>query len=391
MMGRVADVEGVPGVPEIVYVGSASGGVWKTTNGGVTWTPLFDEMDYLSIGDMALEPGNPDVVYVGTGEGNPRNSVSFGNGVYKTTDGGKTWKHLGLADSERITRVLVDPRNPENVYVAALGHIFGPNEERGVFVSRDSGATWEKTLYIDDRHGAADIDIDPREPEPPLRGDVVLRSKALDAPERKRGGRRLQVRRRRPHLEEDRERAFPSSWAASASRSPRAIRGRSTSSPRPTREASTARTTTARASREVHKDPGIVNRGLYYTDLRVDPANSDRVYAVSSSLQVSIDGGKTFEAISPNTHVDYHSLWIDPQNPKRMWQGEDGGVAVSHDQGKTWEYENNIVLAQFYQIYADNREPFYYLGGGLQDNGTWTGPEPHPRALRDPRTTTGGW
>src|SRR3970040_1248252 len=126
MMGRVADVEGVPGVAEIVYVGSASGGVWKTSNGGVTWTPLFDEIKFLSIGDIALEPGNPEVVYVGTGEGNPRNSVSFGNGVYKTTDGGKTWKHLGLSDSERITRIVIDPRNPANVYVGALGHIFGP-------------------------------------------------------------------------------------------------------------------------------------------------------------------------------------------------------------------------------------------------------------------------
>jgi photosystem II stability/assembly factor-like uncharacterized protein len=373
MMGRVADVEGVPGVPEIVYVGSASGGVWKTTNGGVTWMPLFDQMDFLSIGDLALEPGNPDVVYVGTGEGNPRNSVSFGNGVYKTTDGGKTWNHLGLADSLHITRILVDPKNPENVYVAALGHIFGPNPERGVFVSRDSGATWEKTLFIDDRHGAADIDIDPENPN--------LLYAAMWSFDRKPWTHRSGSEEGGVFKSVDGGRT----WKESEKGLPK-LMGRIGIKVAPsdsktvyviaeTHEGSLYRSDDHGESfTEVHKDPGIVNRGLYYTDLRVDPANADRVYAVSSSLQVSIDGGKTFETISPNTHVDYHALWIDPQNPKRMWQGQDGGVAVSHDQGKTWEYENNIVLAQFYQIYADNREPFYYLGGGLQDNGTWTGP-----------------
>jgi len=373
MMGRVADVEGVPGAPEIVYVGSASGGVWKTVNAGVTWTPIFDQMNYLSIGDMALEPGNPDVVYVGTGEGNPRNSVSFGNGIYKTTDGGKTWKHLGLEDSERITRVLVDPRNSENVYVAALGHIFGPNQERGVFVSRDSGATWEKTLYIDDRHGAADLDIDPENPN--------LLYAAMWSFDRKpwthrsgseEGGvfKSVDSGRTWKEIEKGLPKLMGRIGIKVAPSDPTTVYVICES-----HEGSLYRSDDHGESfTEVHKDPGIVNRGLYYTDLRVDPANADRVYAVSSSLQVSIDGGKTFETISPNTHVDYHALWIDPQNPKRMWQGEDGGVAVSHDQGKTWEYENNIVLAQFYQIYADQREPFYYLGGGLQDNGTWTGP-----------------
>jgi photosystem II stability/assembly factor-like uncharacterized protein len=373
MMGRVADVEGVPGVAEIVYVGSASGGVWKTSNGGVTWMPLFDEMDYLSIGDMALEPGNPDVVYVGTGEGNPRNSVSFGNGVYKTTDGGKTWRHLGLAASERITRILVDPKNPENVYVAALGHIFGPNPERGVFVSRDSGATWEKTLFIDDRHGAADIDIDPKNPN--------LLYAAMWSFDRKpwthrsgseEGGvfKSVDGGRTWKEIEKGLPKLLGRIGIKVAPSDPKTVYVICES-----HEGSLYRSDDHGESfTQVHKDPGIVNRGLYYTDLRVDPANADRIYAVSSSLQVSIDGGKTFETISPNTHVDYHALWIDPQNPKRMWQGEDGGVAVSHDQAKTWEYENNIVLAQFYQIYADNREPFYYLGGGLQDNGTWTGP-----------------
>ena len=154
MSGRMADVEGVPGDPSIVYVGTASGGVWKTTNAGTTWTPLFDKQPVQSIGDLALEPGNPDVIYVGTGEGNVRNSVSFGNGVYKSTDGGKTWKHIGLADTRHISRIVISPRDPRKVYVAAIGHPFGPNEERGVFMTADGGETWKKVLYTDDRHGA---------------------------------------------------------------------------------------------------------------------------------------------------------------------------------------------------------------------------------------------
>ncbi|MEP7347725.1 MAG: glycosyl hydrolase, partial [Gemmatimonadaceae bacterium] len=162
--GRAADVEGVPGNPNIVYLGSASGGVWKTTNGGVTWKPIFDKQQVLSIGDIALEPGNPEVIYVGTGEGAPRNSISFGNGVYKSTDGGATWRHLGLTSSERITRILVSARNPNMVYVGVLGHVFGPNPDRGVYMSANGGDSWEKVLYIDDMHGVADMDIDPHNP-----------------------------------------------------------------------------------------------------------------------------------------------------------------------------------------------------------------------------------
>ncbi|HWP70822.1 MAG TPA: glycosyl hydrolase, partial [Gemmatimonadaceae bacterium] len=164
MSGRMADVEGVPGDPSILYVGSASGGVWKTTNAGTTWTPLFDKQPVQSIGDLALEPGNPDVIYVGSGEANVRNSVSFGNGVYKSTDGGKTWKHLGLSDTRHISRIVINPKDPKKVYVAAIGHSYGPNEERGVFMTADGGDTWKKVLYTDDRHGAADLDIDPQNP-----------------------------------------------------------------------------------------------------------------------------------------------------------------------------------------------------------------------------------
>jgi photosystem II stability/assembly factor-like uncharacterized protein len=164
MGGRITDIEGVPGNPRVVYVGTASGGVFKTTDMGIRWTPLFDEQETLSIGDIALDPQNPDIVWVGTGEGNPRNSVSPGAGIYKSVDGGKTWQFMGLRETRHITRIIVHPRDSNTVWVAALGHAFGPNEERGVFMTTDGGKTWQKVLSIDEYHGAADLDVDPSNP-----------------------------------------------------------------------------------------------------------------------------------------------------------------------------------------------------------------------------------
>ncbi len=373
MMGRVADVEGVPGDPNILYVGSASGGVWKTVNGGTTWTSIFDDQPVSSIGDLALEPGNPDVIYVGTGESNVRNSVSFGNGVYKSTDGGKTWVHLGLEATDRISRIVIDPKNPETVYVGALGRAYGPNRERGVFRSTDGGTTWEKVLYTDDRHGVADMDINPQNP------NIVYA--ALWRFERKPwtfvsgdalGGLYRSV-------------DGGDNWTKLTNGLPTLVGriGVKVAASRPdvvyamteSKEGTLYRSDNGGESfRRVSTEVEIVSRGFYYTDLRVDPSDENRVYAVSSRLKLSIDGGEKFKQISPSTHVDYHSLWIDPENPERMWQGQDGGVGVSYDRGQTWDYVNVFAIGQFYQIYADNREPFYYVGGGMQDNGTWYGP-----------------
>jgi photosystem II stability/assembly factor-like uncharacterized protein len=164
MGGRTADVEGVAGNANIVYVATASGGLWKTTNAGVTWKPIFERQGTFSIGDIALAPGNPDVVWVGTGESNVRNSVSFGDGVYKSTDGGKNWQHMGLKNTEHISAIAINPQNPDIVYVGALGHAFAPNDERGVFMTTDGGKSWTKTLYIDKEHGVSDLEIDPTNP-----------------------------------------------------------------------------------------------------------------------------------------------------------------------------------------------------------------------------------
>jgi photosystem II stability/assembly factor-like uncharacterized protein len=373
MSGRVSDVEGVPGNPRIVYVGAASGGVWKTEDGGLTFKAVLDEQPVASIGDIALAPSNPAVVYVGTGESNARNSVSSGNGVYKSTDGGKTWTHVGLADTRHVSRVLVHPENPDVAYVGALGHLFGPNAERGVFRTIDGGKSWEKVLYLDDRHGVADLDLDPQNPN-------VLYA-ALWHFDRKpwthvsgsdQGGvwRTVDGGRSWKKLEKGLPKLLGRIGVKVAPSDPRVVYVIAESNQGTLFRSDDGGDTFKKVTDKVD----IVSRGLYYTDLRVHPRSADVVFAVASLLQKSIDGGKTWERISRSTHIDFHALWIDPQDPDRMWQGQDGGVAVSYDGGKAWEPIRNLPIAQFYQVHADNREPFYYLGGGLQDNGTWWGP-----------------
>ena len=373
MGGRVADVEGVPGDPNVVYVASASGGLWKTTNGGTTWKPIFERQGTLSLGDIALAPSNPEVVWVGTGESNVRNSVSFGDGVYKSTDGGKTWQHMGLTDTERISAIVINPQNPDIVYIGALGHAFGPNEERGVFMTTDGGKTWAKTLYIDNQHGVADLEIDPTNPNILYAGMWSFERKPWTH-----------------HSGSEKGGVFKSidggrTWNKLTNGLPK-LMGRigirvAPSNPNVVYAIVEAKDGTLYRSddrgetfKNVSKNTDIVSRGFYYTRVRVDPTNENHIYAVASTLFTSVDGGKTFRSITGKTHVDFHALWLDPKNPKRMWDGQDGGVAVSHDGGETWEAVYNIPLGQFYQIHADNRLPFYYVMGGLQDNGSWSGP-----------------
>ncbi|MGB6000313.1 MAG: glycosyl hydrolase, partial [Thermoanaerobaculia bacterium] len=374
MSGRVADVEGIPGNPNVLYVGSASGGVWKTVDGGLTFKPLFDEQPIASIGDLALAPSNPDVIYVGSGEANARNSVSFGNGVYKSTDGGQSWTHVGLENTRHISRVLVSPLDPDVVFVGAMGSFWGPNEERGVFRSTDGGATWEKVLYLDDKHGVSDMDIDPTNPNILFAGLWHFDRKPwTHTTGSEEGGVWKSV-------------DGGDTWERLEEGLPEGVVGRIGVKIAPSNPevvyviAESDEGTLFRSDnrgkefKKVSDNVQIVSRGLYYTDMRVDPGDENRVYAVSSRLFLSVDGGKNFDRISQSTHVDFHSLWIDPENSDRLWQGQDGGVAVSYDRGKTWEPIRNLPLAQFYQVFHDNREPFYVVGGGLQDNGTWYGP-----------------
>ncbi|HLM54947.1 MAG TPA: hypothetical protein VK422_02395 [Pyrinomonadaceae bacterium] len=373
MSGRVSDVEGVPGNPNLVYVASASGGLWKTTNGGVRWTPIFERQGTISIGDIALEPGNPEVVWLGAGESAVRNSVSFGDGVYKSTDGGKTWQHMGLRDSAHISKVIVHPRNPDVVYVGAQGHAFGPNEERGVFMTADGGKTWAKTLYSGPEHGVADMDIDPTNPN--ILYAVMWkfrRTPWTHTSGDERGGlyKSIDGGRTWKKLEGGLPKLVGRMGVAVAASAPNVVYC-ITEAKDGTLYRSDDRGETWR---NVSKQTSIVSRGFYYSRVRVDPTNENRVYAIASNLFVSVDGGRTFRSITGRTHVDFHALWIDPTNPRRVWHGQDGGVSVSYDGGETWEVIPNLPLGQFYQVFADNRQPFYWLSGGLQDNGTWTGP-----------------
>jgi photosystem II stability/assembly factor-like uncharacterized protein len=373
MSGRIADVEGVPGDPSIIYVGSASGGVFKSVNAGTTWTPIFDKQTTLSIGDVVLEPGNPDVVYVGTGEGNPRNSVSFGNGVYKSTDGGTSWKWLGLADSRHITRMVINPRDPKKIYAAALGSEYGPNTERGVFMSEDGGETWKRTLYVSDRHGASDIDIDPQNPNVLYAGMWYFdRKQWTHTSGDEKGGLYKSV-------------DGGKSWTKLTKGIP-ALVGRigvkvAPSNPRvvyavmETKDGFVFRSDDAGESwQKVSSNANTIGRGFYYADLRVDPKNEHHVYTLGMSYMHSIDGGRTFTNVPGNFHGDHQALWIDPLNPKRLLMGDDGGLEVSYDGAGAWEWFGNLPVGQFYQLSYDMREPFYHVAGGLQDNGVWTGP-----------------
>ncbi|MCU1265664.1 MAG: hypothetical protein JWM21_1982 [Acidobacteria bacterium] len=373
MGGRATDVEGVPGNPNIVYAASAAGGLWKTINGGVSWKPLFEREGTISIGDIAVQPGNPDVVWVGTGESNTRNTVSFGDGIYKTLDGGKTWKHMGLKETEHISAIAINPQNPDIVYVAAVGHAFGPNEERGVFMTTDGGKTWTKTLYIDKEHGCSDLDIDPTNPNILYAGMWSFERK----PWTFRSG-------------SEKGGVFRSidgghTWNKLTNGLPKLIgrigirvapsNGNVVYAMLEAKEGLLYRSDDRGENwKMVSKQAQIVSRGFYYTRVRVDPSNENHVYAVASTLFSSIDGGKTFRSITGKVHIDYHAMWIDPKNPRRLWVAQDGGFAVSFDDGETWEPVFNIPIGQPYQIHADNRQPFYYLMGGYQDNGAWTGP-----------------
>jgi len=373
MGGRTADVEGVPGNANVVYAATGSGGLFKTVNGGVTWKPIFERQGTISIGDIALAPSNPEVVWVGTGESNVRNSVSFGDGVYKSSDGGQNWQHMGLRGTERISAIAIHPQNPDIVYVGALGHAFGPNEERGVFMTTDGGKTWTKTLYLDKEHGVSDLDIDATNPNILYAGMWSFDRKPwTHRSGSEKGGlfKSIDGGRTWNKITNGLPKLLGRIGVRSAPSNPNVVYA-IVESKEGTLYRSDDRGDTFK---QVSKQSNIVSRGFYYTTVRVDPNDENRVFAVASSLFISIDGGKSFRSITGKTHIDYHALWMDPKNPKRMWQGQDGGIAVSYDSGETWEYVNNIPLGQFYQIHADNRLPFYYVMGGLQDNGTWAGP-----------------
>ena len=374
MGGRVTDIDGIPGDPSTFYVSGADGGIFKTTNGGVDFTPIFEGQRAYSIGALTLAPSDPNVLWVGTGEGDPRNSVGYGWGVYRSVDAGKSWTHLGLKETERIKRIVVDPNDPDVACVCALGKEWGPNPERGVFKTTDGGKSWKKILYINENTGCADIAMEMSNPRIMYAGMWTFRRKPWRFDD---GGKETALYRTMDGGETwkkimtglpDKPMARPGIHIAKSQ--PNIIylmtefQGGGTAFRSEDRGDSWVM---------VNDDPNINFRPFYYSDVRVDPNNPDILFSISGRLSRSKDGGKNWERIARTVHGDHQALWIDPTNSNRILNGSDGGYQVSYDGGDSWEIINNVELSQFYQLFIDNQDP-YNVYGGLQDNGTWVGP-----------------
>ncbi|HVS13899.1 MAG TPA: sialidase family protein [Thermoanaerobaculia bacterium] len=377
MSGRVAAIAAVPGDPATVWVGASTGGVWKSVDGGVTFQPVFDDQPVAAIGALAIHGSNPDLVWVGTGEGNVRNSVSVGNGVYRSLDGGETWSHLGLDATERIHRIVLHPSDPEVALVCAMGRAWGENPERGVYRTGDGGTTWERVLYVDERTGCADLAVDPANPDKVIAALWQYRR----TPDFFRSG--------GPGSGLYRSHDGGRTWIRSETTDgmPKGELGRigvafARSEPRivyalvEAKESALLRSEDGgRSWRAVNTDSNVSPRPFYYADIRVDPERPNRVYRMHSSIDVSEDGGRTFQTLVGfiDLHPDHHALWIDPTDGRRMIAGNDGGVGLSHDRGSSWRFVRNLPLAQYYHVRVDNDLP-YNVYGGLQDNGSWRGP-----------------
>lgn len=415
MSGRIAAVDAFRGDPRIVWVGAASGGVWKSTNGGLTFEPVFDTQPVHSIGALAIDPRTPDVVWVGTGEGNPRNSVSHGDGVYLTRDGGKTWTNVGLRKSERIHRILLHPRDPRTAWACALGPAWSEGEERGVFRTDDGGKSWKKVLSVDATTGCGDLAIDPGNPDHLLAATWDFRRTPYTF---RSGGPGSGL-----HVTWD----GGETWTKLGEREglPKGTLGRIGLSfceghPEVVYAVVEAERSVLLRSEDggrrfevVNDSPSVNPRPFYYADVKVDPAQPNRVYSLATQLRVSTDGGRTFENVRGTqrrqVHVDHHALWIDPSEPRRMYLGNDGGMYESRDRGETFRFVGTLPLAQYYHVAVDGETP-YNVYGGLQDNNSWRGPSTvwqqggirahHWKrvgmgdgfeTLPDPRDATKGW
>jgi len=374
MSGRVTAIDVVQKNPSIIYVGTASGGLWKTTSGGIDWKPIFDTMKVASIGAIAIDQNIPDVIWVGTGEGNPRNSQTSGNGIYKSLDGGKTWIHLGLENSRNIHRIIIDPRNSDVVYAGVQGSAFGDSDERGVFKTTDGGKTWQKILYVNERTGIADLVMDPSNPNKLFAAMWEFRREPWFFTSGGKGS-GLYV-------------TFDGgkTWTKKTDKDglPPGELGRigiaiARSNPEIVYALIEAKVNALYKSTDGGfnwfkvSDKNIGDRPFYYAEIYVDPKNENRIYNIYTQVSVSEDGGKTFNILISKIHPDHHAFYIHPENPNFLIDGNDGGLAISYDRGKTWRFVENLPVAQFYHINVDNDFP-YNVYGGLQDNGSWKGP-----------------
>ena len=378
MSGRITAIDAVVANPTTVYVGAASGGVWKTENGGQSWNPIFDDQPIQNIGSIAIQQSNPNVVWVGTGEGNPRNSLNLGAGIYKSLDAGKSWKKMGLDKTICIHRVVIDPTNPNTVYVAAIGNPYAEHPERGVFKTTDGGETWSKILYVNDTTGCADLVMDPSNPNKLIASMWQFRRKPWELKSGGAGsGLYMTVDGGKSWKKMGKEEGMPEG--------PLGRIGIAFARSMPSRVY--AKVEATKNGLYKSEDGGfnwqlvnsnaadVTDRPFYYQEIYVDPKNENRIYDVHSTITLSEDGGKSFSTLIPYSgiHPDHHAWWIHPENPNLIIEGNDGGIGISRDRGKSWNFDEKIPVGQFYHINVDNETP-YNVMGGMQDNGSWHGP-----------------
>jgi photosystem II stability/assembly factor-like uncharacterized protein len=375
MSGRISDIDGVNKTPKIMYVGTAGGGVWKTSNGGVTFQPIFQE-NTQSIGKVTIDQQHPDTVWVGTGETWVRNSVGIGTGLYRSTDAGKSWTFVGLGDSEHIGDIVVDHTNSAVVYVAAQGHLWSPNKERGVYKTTDFGKTWQQVLFVNENTGATDLAIDPKNP------NVIYAS--------------MWEHRRSPDFFSSggvgsglyKSTDGGKTWAKIHNGFPKGNLGRIAIDLAPSKPEVLYATVEAESKDEkglyrsndggnnwtrMGNEFNLTVRPFYFSRLTIDPKNDSLIYKAGLNMIVSKDAGKSFRQMGSGMHSDMHAVWINPQNTEQMYVGTDGGVYRSLDGGYFFDHLQNLPVSQFYHVSVDNAEP-YNVYGGLQDNGSWYGP-----------------
>jgi photosystem II stability/assembly factor-like uncharacterized protein len=375
--GRIHDVESLPNNPSVIYLATASGGIWKSTNKGTTWKPIFDHQAISTFGDLAIAPSDPNIVWAGTGEQNNRQSTSWGNGVYRSEDGGETWTHLGLVETRHIGRVRVHPDDPDVAYIAALGNLWTPSQERGVFKTADGGVTWDQVLFVNDNTGVVDLVMDPSDPN-------TLYAAAYQRLRRTWGfngggpGSGIYKTTDGGASWRKLENGIPSgdlgriglAIAASNGQVLNALIEHET-------EGGTYRSEDGGASWE--KVNVLNQRPMYYSHVYIDPTDEDRVYSLATSFYMSEDGGHTFRTMPTRptydvgVHSDFHALWIDPNDPKHFYLAGDAGLHETWDRGETFIRINNLPIGQFYAVGVDMREP-YTIYGGMQDNHSWMGP-----------------
>lgn len=381
MSGRITAIDVVTDQPDVMYVGAASGGVWKSTSGGIDWEPVFNDQSTASIGAIAIQQSNPSVVWVGTGEGNPRNSLNGGDGIYRTLDGGKTWKKMGLERTRHIHRIIVDPMDPNTVFVAAIGSPWGEHEERGVYKTTDGGKTWKRVLFTNIRSGAAELVMDPTNPNKLI---AAMWEHKRDPWFFKSGGPGSGI-----YVTYD----GGETWEQRTDKDglPKGDLGRIGLAIAPSRPNVVYALVESKKNALYRSDDGgfnwkkindnsdIGNRPFYYHEIYVDPVNENRVYSIFTYVNVSVDGGKSFTqlmgayGVDNGVHPDHHAWYIHPKNPDFMMDGNDGGLNITRDRGQTWRFVENLPVGQFYHVAVDNETP-YNVYGGMQDNGSWAGP-----------------